>query len=127
MLRGILAVAVGFLVWSILWVGSNAVIVGAFPQAVGEDGSFSGIGFMILCLVDSVAFSIFSGWLTAFVAGRRETRYAAILGVVLLAVGVFVQVQYWHTAPVAYHLSFLVLLFPMAWFGGRLRAGRQTP
>ncbi len=118
--RSILAVLAGFLAWSILWVVSNIVIAGAFPEAFAEDGSTQSVGLLALLLFDSAAFSILSGWLTGVVAKVKQVAHGIALGVALLAVGIAVQAGYWDVLPIWYHLIFLALLLPMATLGGRL-------
>lgn len=124
--RSILAVVAGFIAWSILWLLSNIAIAGAFPEAFREDGTTQSVGILVLLLFDSATFSLLSGWLTGFVAKGREMHHGLVLGIVLLAVGVAVQIGYWDVMPLWYHLIFLVLLLPMAALGGKLRqnAGR---
>ena len=126
MFRSFLAILAGFLVWSILWVGSNAAITAAFPTHFAEDGSTQSTGILALLLFDSVLFSLIAGWLTAKLAHRKELGHALGLGLALLAVGIAVQLQYWDVMPLWYHLIFLVMLLPMAWVGGRIRVGRAA-
>lgn len=118
--RSILAVLAGFLAWSILWVVSNIVIAGAFPEAFAEDGSTQSVGLLALLLFDSAAFSLLCGWLTGVVAKAKQVAHGVALGVALLVVGIAVQAGYWDVLPIWYHLIFLVLLLPMATLGGRL-------
>ena len=42
-------------------------------------------------------------------------------GILLLATGIAVQLQYWSLLPIWYHLVFLVLLVPSTVAGGSLR------
>ena len=127
MLRSILAVAAGFALWTVLWLGSNGLTAAAAPDAFNPDGSTDAVGLLLLFLVLSVVFSVVSGYVTALVARRKEAQHALYLGLLLLAVGLFVQVQVWDLMPLWYHLLFLVLLVPAALVGGRLRARRPMP
>jgi TRAP-type C4-dicarboxylate transport system permease small subunit len=43
-----------------------------------------------------------------------------ILGILLLAFGILVQVVAWNYMPIWYHLIFLALLIPMTMIGGKL-------
>jgi len=121
MVRMIGGIAAGFVLWTVLWLGSNAGIRAAVPGAYGEDGSLRGGGLLALILVLSVVFSVASGYAATWIAGDERITAALILGIVLLAVGIFVQVQSWALLPVWYHISFLALLLPGSLAGGWLR------
>jgi hypothetical protein len=121
-MRAALAVFVGFAVWSILWVGGNQALAAALPEHFAEDGSTAHAGLLVGILGMSVLWSVLSGWLTASVGRATGPRLPLILGVVLLAVGLAVQIGYWDVMPVWYHLAFLALLVPGCLVGGRLRA-----
>ncbi len=123
--RSILAVLVGFIAWTILWLVSNFAIAGAFPDAFREDGSTGSVGILILLLADSATFSLLSGWLTGVIAKRRQMAHGVALGVILLMVGIAVQAGYWDLMPLWYHLIFLATLLPMATLGGKLRQNAQ--
>ncbi len=114
-----IAVVVGFIVWTVLWLGTNAALAGALPDRFADDGSTSDVTILVLILILSAVFSFISGWLTAKVAKAADNRPATILGVVLLLVGIAVQIGYWDLMPIWYHLVFLALLFPVAVAGGR--------
>lgn len=125
-MRSFLAILAGFVLWSILWVGSNAAITAAFPDHFADDGSTQATGILALLLFDSALFSLVAGWLTAKLTPSREIPHALGLGIALLTVGIAVQLQYWDVMPLWYHLIFLALLVPMAVVGGKLRAGQSA-
>lgn len=132
MIRTILAVIVGFCVWSILWVGGNelfkmlspgwyAASEGAFMKAMANKEPFAADSIILLIhLVLSVIVSFISGYITALVAGENK-RSPLSLGVVLLIVGILVEAAYWSYIPLWYHLIFLILLIPVTVAGGKLR------
>ena len=124
MVRNILAVLAGFAVWTVLWLASNAAVAAAVPSAFGEDGSTTNAGILVLFLVLSVVFSITAGYLCAMLAREKPRRLAWVLGVLLLAVGIAVQIQFWGVMPIWYHLLFLALLIPGVLFGAKIRLGR---
>ena len=120
MIRKILAVVAGFVVWSALWFAANATLgaAGLLPQpgqAVTEPG------VLALLLAASVLASLVAGFSASWLARGAGHKAALWLGVLLLAVGVVVQAQYWSLMPVWYHLAFLLLLIPMCVAGSRLR------
>ena len=127
MVRNILSVLAGFAVWTVLWLTSNAAVAAALPSAFGEDGATNSAGILVLFLVLSVVFSIVAGYLCVMLAREKPMRLALILGVLLLAVGIFVQIQLWDLMPVWYHLIFLALLIPGVLLGAKRRLGRSVP
>ena len=127
MKRSILSVLAGFAVWTVLWLASNAAIAAAVPSAFGEDGSTDSAGILVLFLAFSVVFSIVGGYVCVTLAREKPRQLALILGVVLLAVGIFVQIQFWDVMPLWYHLLFLVLLIPGVLIGAAMRRGRAVP
>ena len=124
MVRNILSVLTGFAVWTVLWLGSNAAISLAVPSAFAEDGSTNSAGLLVLFLVLSVVFSIAAGYLCVALARQKPMRLAWSLGVLLLAVGLFVQLQFWDVMPLWYHLIFLALLLPATLLGAKMHLDR---
>ena len=124
MVRNVLSVLAGFVVWTALWLASNAAVAAAVPGAFAEDGSTDSAGILVLFLVFSVVFSVVAGYLCVQLARERPLRLAVILGGLLLAVGIFVQIQFWDVMPLWYHFFFLALLIPGVLVGARMRRGR---
>lgn len=131
MVRIILGIIIGFVVWSILWVGSDALF-----SAVSADWGRKSLEFrtaaenqipytietyvLIVLLIKSFVLSIISGFLAALIA-RENSRSAFGLGVLLLIFGIFIQMAYWNYMPLWYHVPFLLMLIPMTILGGKLR------
>jgi hypothetical protein len=132
MLKMVLGIIGGFVVWSILWVGSDAVLMAILPgwyvkhqtefaEALASKQPFVVDSTILLMhLVRSVIVSIISG-LIAVVISRENTLTTIILGVLLLAFGLFVQLMAWSYLPLWYHIPFLALLVPMTVLGGKLK------
>lgn len=117
----VLGVIVGFVVWSLLWLGGQQGLLAVFPDSVADDGTVTNDKMMAGSLVLSVLCSVVSGFFCGKLGGRGSA--AAVLAGVLLAVGVAVQIGYWDKMPVWYHAAFLVLIVPMTLAGGRLGTG----
>ncbi len=126
MIRSILSVLAGFALWTVLSLASNAALAAAVPGAFREDGSTDSVGMLLLLLVLSVVFSVIAGYVTALLAHEKTTQHTLALGLALLAVGIFVQIQYWDVMPVWYHLSFLALLVPGVLLGARTQRSRYA-
>jgi hypothetical protein len=121
-LGSILSVLAGFVCWTVLWLGTHAVISAAIPGVFADDGSVHRSDVLGIILALSVIFSIVAGYLTGWVAQRKPVPHTVVLGVIQLIVGIFVQVQVWDKMPLWYHLPFLALLLPGNMIGGVLRA-----
>lgn len=132
MVRVILGVVAGFVVWSILWVGSDQVLINASKgwygahQSAMETAVYNGGPFtadttiMLIRLVISIVASIMAGFIASFIA-LGNARATLALGVVLLIVGIAVQAMLWNVQPVWFHVIFLILLVPLTILGGRLK------
>jgi hypothetical protein len=131
MVRIILGVIAGFIAWSIMWVGSDQVLISsigwygehqlAFQRAMFNQEPFEASStILVMHLVRSVIISLISGYLAALVAGENR-RSPLALGVVLLLFGIMVQVVAWRYIPIWYHFVFLFLLIPVTIAGGKLR------
>ena len=131
MVRIILGVIVGFIVWSVLWVGSDAVMSvmspdwgktsAEFRAAVENKTSYTlDATVLIILLIKSLIVSIISGFVTALIA-KENFKSTVGLGILLLVFGIFIQSVHWNYMPLWYHIPFLVLLIPMTILGGKLR------
>ena len=137
MLRIILGVIVGFAAWSIIWIGSDALMQSFSPAwwgvqkdamalAVANGESYRAeTTVVILDLVRSVLASNMAGFLAAVVAGENR-KSPLILGIVLLLVGIAVQVHLWNIFPVWFHLIFWALLIPATILGGKMKQSSST-
>jgi len=122
MIRIILGVIVGFIVWSVVFVGGEALLRAIAPGVVAppEVTYFDTVSVLLGYLVRSMIASILAG-LTAVLVSAENSKTPLILGIVLLAVGIMVQMAAWSVLPVWYHLVFLALLIPMTILGGKLK------
>ena len=132
MLKIVFGVFAGFVAWSILWVGSDQVMVMASPGWYGihQDDAYLALmngesyqantSIMLIRLAIAAVATVMSGFLAAFIAGENR-RAAFALGVILLLVGIAVQVSAWNVMPVWFHVIFLVMLLPLTILGGKLK------
>ena len=132
MVRIILGIIVGFVAWSIIWIGSDALMQSFSPTwwgaqkqamelAVANNESYhTDTLISLLDLFRSVIASIMAGYLAAVVAGENR-RSPLILGVILLLVGVAVQLHLWNVYPVWFHPVFWILLIPATILGAKMK------
>jgi len=132
MLRIILGLIAGFIVWSIVWVGMDALLSAISPgwfgknfvefqNAVNRNESFTPpVSVSVYLIFQSVLCSLIGGFTAAAIA--KENRKSTLtLGVLLLATGVFVEAYHWNYFPLWYHVSFLLFLIPATILGGKLK------
>ncbi len=131
--RIILGVILGFLVWSILWVGSDQVLINLFRDWYGDhqfemekafynNAPFSADNTILaISLIRSIVFSLMAGFLAAVISGENH-KAPLFLGILLFLVGLFVQISMWRLMPLWFHLIFLVLVVPMTVAGGRFKS-----
>ncbi len=137
MVRIIIAVIVGFLAWSIMWVGSEQVLSSVFPDWFGkhqtdfERAVFNketytvDSGILIFNIFRGIVVSIITGFLTAVIAGENR-KSTLILGVLLLAFGLYIVAVTWAMIPIWYHVLFSLMLIPMTMLGGRLKSSAAS-
>jgi len=132
MIRIILGIVAGFVAWSIIWVGSDQVLMSISPNWYGAHQHAFGAAMvnktsfmadstiLIMHLVRASIVSVMAGFIAAVVAA--ENRKAPLgLGILLLVVGIGVEAMAWSFAPVWYHLLFVALLIPMTVLGGKMK------
>jgi len=123
LVRSIVSVVVGFALWSALWFASQQGMLRAFPAVFGEGGETASVPILLLLLAISLIISLVTGYVVGLIGAERLIRVAIILGLILLAVGTYVQIQFWQYHPAWYHLAFLALLLPGVVVGAALKSG----
>ena len=132
MVRIVLGAIVGFIVWSIIWVGSEKALSAIWPEwyganqvafeaAVANGGAFTAdTTILLMNIVRGSIISVLSGFLAALIAGENK-RSPLILVVLLVAFGLVIVAISWRYIPLWYHIIFTALLIPMTMAGGKLR------
>ena len=123
MVRSFVAVVVGFVLWSVVWLVAGLASHAVFPNSFAEPGAVSAPGPLVMLLVASVVCSIAAGAVTAAIARPRSMKVVWILAFILLVVGIMVEASVWSLIPAWYHIVFLALLVPATIMGGRMLAG----
>ena len=125
MIRSIFAVIAGSVVWTMMWLGSNALVMSLFPDWYGEGGKVESVPVLLFTILRSVILSLLAGYITAFIARRSEIKHSFALGVLQLVLGIMATIQSYDVAPLWYHALFLTLLIPSNVFGGWLRVTQK--
>lgn len=132
MIRIILGVIVGFVVWTVIWLGTDTVLTAVSPNWYAKNiadlntAAASGQPYKsetimtLMSLGLSIICSFASGFAAATVA-KESSRSTLILGILLLIVGISVSVSFWNYFPIWYHFLFSFLLIPVTILGGKMR------
>lgn len=132
MLRISLGVIAGFVVWSIVWVGMDAMLAAISPDWFGKnlkefqtaverhENFMTPVSVCVYLVFQSVVCSLLAGFTAATIA-KRNRKSTVALGILLLITGIAVEAMHWNYLPVWYHIVFLLLLIPATILGGRLR------
>jgi hypothetical protein len=119
-MRSVVAVIVGYAVWTVIWLGGAFVLMAAMPDAIPADPEahltdttalLAVVGLGILC-------SLVAGWSVRALT-PESIRPLAVMSLLLLATGIAVQAMSWEQMPVWYHLTFLMMLVPTCFLGAR--------
>ncbi|HLM60125.1 MAG TPA: hypothetical protein VK308_04925 [Pyrinomonadaceae bacterium] len=132
MLRIILGVIAGFIVWSIVWVGMDSLLAvlspgwfgknfTEFQNAVSHNEPFTPpVSVSVYLIFQSILCSLIAGFTAAAIA-KESRKTTPVLGILLLLTGIFVEAAHWNYFPIWYHVLFLLFLIPATVLGGRLR------
>ena len=138
MVKIVLGVIAGFVAWSILWVGSDQVLMVSAPTWYGahlldmemaranQEPFAADTAILLFNLVRALIVTILSGFLAAFIANENR-RTPLILGVLLVLVGIAFEAMYWNQIPIWYHLIFLGMLIPVTILGAKLKQVPAIP
>lgn len=122
MMKRVLGIVAGYLVWTVVFLGGGAVLRSALAGVHDAEGFTEDPTALILYLVLSFGASYLAGLTTARLAGGG--RPVLLLALCLLGTGIPVQIGSWDQLPVWYNLVFLAMLVPVTLLGGRTGAPR---
>jgi hypothetical protein len=120
-MRQAIAVAAGFILWSVGWFCYNAALRKFGLVSSDQTQPIHSVMALLALLAGSCILSLLAGFTAASIARSSPVAVAMGLGLLLLAVGLFFQIQLWRLMPFWYHLLFLVLLVPICFVGAWLR------
>ena len=120
MVKSIVAIVAGFVAWTVIFLLGGMGISSARAAVLDAEGYTTDTTTLLMYLVVSLLASVAGGFTVAKLAESVKMRHAQILGGILLAVGLIVQLSEWDRIPVWYNVLFLVLLVPITLMGARL-------
>ena len=121
MARSIGGVVTAFVMWTVLWLGFNAIVQALFPELVVPEQPITHAGVLLTFIVYSAAISAAAGFVCAVVRKESPMKTVWVFALIQLAIGVFVEITYWDLMPAWYHIGFLALLVPATVWGGTLK------
>ena len=119
MKRSVLAVVLGYLLWTALWLGGNALLLGDQSERMEAREPLTETAPLLLALGLSILCSLSAGALAGKITSCSAPA-VTLMGFLLLATGLIVQWGYWDLMPLWYHLIFLFLLLPMVRIGATI-------
>ncbi len=119
-MRVAVAVIVGYLVWSVLWLGGNTLLFDEAAQVVAAGKTFSDAGGLSGLIALSMVCSLAAGASAAALAKKRHRPAVLVMSGLLLATGAAVQYDIGALMPIWYHLTFLALIVPVCVVGGAI-------
>ena len=132
MMRIILGAIVGFIVWTILLFVTDKILEIASPDWYGRISAellaavenktpyTTDTWIMILTGTRSAILSVISGFVAALIS-KENFKSPFLLGIFLLAFGIFVHSIFWNYVPFWYHILILLPLIPLTLLGGKFR------
>ena len=123
MIRVVIAVVVGLVVWGIVATGLDILLRFALTGYASAEPQLNfTLGMMIarLALPGAVP-SVIAGFVSAWIA-RGDRRVTALLIIILLAAFLPAHYRLWTKFPLWYHLTFLGSLILLTWLGARIKS-----
>ncbi|MCG8405349.1 MAG: hypothetical protein MI923_09145 [Phycisphaerales bacterium] len=123
MKRVVFAIVMGFIAWTVIWLGAGAVLQSSMPDAFSAGRPIADVPALVITLALSLVCSLAAGFVASKIGATSAGKAVLTLSLILLAVGIGVQVSMWQLMPVWYHLAFLAFIVPMTTLGGRFGRG----
>ncbi|MEZ5307247.1 MAG: hypothetical protein R2684_08900 [Pyrinomonadaceae bacterium] len=121
MVMKIVGVVIGFIVWTLIFIGGEQLVGAIAPSWVADPTAtyIDSVPLLSTYLVRSVIASFVAGLVAALIA-KDNNKTPLILGIILLIVGVLVQAAAWNLLPAWYNIVFVLLLVPTTLVGGKV-------
>ena len=118
MLRSVLAILAGPVVFGLVCVPTNWLIVKLFPGFFDEQWNTEHRGMLALLVSLTILFAGASGLAGGWIARENVMLHTAVMCLLQIGIGIMVQRQYWTVLPLWYHLTFFALLVAGIFLGG---------
>ncbi len=123
--RSLAAVIAGFAATILLSVACDAIVRAGAPGAFGPDGRTPSLGIMALGVTYTLVSSTWGGFLTGWIARRREVLHALVLGTLgaIATLLIIVAAPAAQRTPVMFVSAMLVI--PATVLGGWMMAAKR--
>lgn len=122
MIRSVLAVALGYVVMLVAFLGAETALTAVAPTLIPAKGQPTDPLYFVFQLVTGFFFISIGGYVTAMLAGRSEMKHALGLGALSIAMSIVSRLQYPGDEPLWYSIALMFLAIPGALAGGYYRA-----
>jgi MFS-type transporter involved in bile tolerance (Atg22 family) len=122
-MRSFLAILAGFFTVPIVSFTCDYAFHELHPGYVAP--AIVGNGVALVVLLYGTFSVLIGGYVTGMISRKNHVRNGVILGVIGLAISIFVDIRTWHQAPAWYHILGLALVVPVSAYGSHLAAQRQ--
>lgn len=92
MKRAVAGVIIGYLVWTALWLGGNALFFSAAAVLVKTGHPYTAVGPLSRLILLSVVCSLAAGVTAALISTARARGAVLVMAVLLLGTGIAVQI-----------------------------------
>ena len=122
MMRSLLAVALGYVVMLVAFLGAETALTAVAPELIPQKGRPTDPLYFVFQLTTGFFFISIGGYVTAMLAGRSEMKHALGLGALSIAMSIVSRLQYPGEEPLWYSIALMFLAIPAALVGGYYRA-----
>lgn len=121
MMRSVWAILAGFILIGILNFGTDAIMRAMSPWAFNAGGGSNNLTILLVQMLYSAVYGVVGCYVAARLAPSSPMKHALILGVIGLFVAGAANMMLWGHVPSWFVIINVLLIMPLAWFGGRLR------
>ncbi|MCD9015419.1 hypothetical protein [Parachryseolinea silvisoli] len=123
-LKSIGAVLAGLVAVFVLSGATDALLegTGIMKQPFADNGT----GFILLVVLYRQLYVAIGAYITAALAPDKPMKHAMILAGIGFVLGIVGAIVMWHLPPHWYPISLVVLGWPSAWIGARLRSRKAV-
>jgi hypothetical protein len=120
--RSIAAIVAGLAAVAIPSIAVDALLhsTGIYPPLDQPQPAYT----LVIALAYRTVFTVFGGYVAAWIAGYRPVTHGAVLGAIGMVLGTIGAVTMWHIGNQWYPIALVVLAIPSTWLGARLFARR---
>jgi hypothetical protein len=122
MIRSLLAVALGYVVMLVAFIGAETALTALAPELMPQMGKPTDPLYFVFKLATGFFFISIGGYATAMLAGRSEMKHALGLGALSIAMSIVSRLKYPGDEPLWYSIALMFLAIPAALVGGYFRA-----